>query len=188
MAIDRTARIIEVANAIVADLNSTIAIKLHPTVPGEKVQDGAAIERRFEAVRKYRTLYRYAELSSLRVDVGYMLATNEEESKGHQAETMPLEILIQKAVSDVAIEAIDDLVNLSVRIALRYPTTLCPCQGLDAANYPAFVSVLGDGSAIQCVENEHLIYDPLILMGEGNQGQRYFMSRINLTWHELGIA
>lgn len=156
------ARVIEIAEAFVEDLNKHVAKGM------------------FVAKRTYYPEYSMAQMDrKIQVDVVIGSTSSGEESRGSTEDTFPIEIGVQCAVSRIDVDTIDVLIGLTSTIASRYPTT----QPLQVDDFPEMAEILGDRLPIQVIENECLLYDPLCLR-EKEIG--HFHSRIALTIRELG--
>lgn len=165
------ARILTIANAIVEDLNAEIACK---------DASGSSIGAQFTAALSFVGEYLLPSLKVLTVDVRFENMEYQEGSRGAElVELYPIFLSVQKECSAYDTDQLQNLTNLAVRIARRYKTTLCPCQGPDAEDYPKMVDALG-GAALQVVSNDFQIYDPVCLRDYG-----HFHSRINLVLTEF---
>ncbi len=162
MSVDAVARIIEVADAVAAEINDKIA---------SRRSDQTAISpARFTARHTYGADYTNTELSTLRVDVRFPTQGTEEESRGGSADTYDIEITVQQFGQSLKtdIEAIDLLVNLANRIGKLYPVT---------STIGAYGNVVA--GRVQCISNTRLVYAPDKLQ------QNRFFSLIALTFREF---
>jgi len=179
---EATARIIEIANVFVTDLNTEVAAKEPGTSPQHG--DGAARTAIFTADRVYQADFSNTDLQSLRVSVRTIAQQLKEDDRGGHATLMMLEIAVQKLVRSKNEENdFDALVNLSDRIAQRYGKTLVPCSPGNFASairpaYPVFVAALGANWSLQVTDAMHEIFNPDKL------AQGRFVSRIVLTLDE----
>lgn len=172
MAADDTARIIELRDAIVADLNAQVAVK---------DSDGNAIPQRFVAEGKYRTFYQASALKDIvRVDVMIPGETSTDESRASASNDMQLWIVINAIVDARDTDRLDELVNLATRIHRRYYVSLVPANSPVSSSYPELVTAIGSTAAIQVRESEHDIYDYRLLTEEN-----LFYSVIRTGWNEL---
>ncbi len=168
MPVDTQARIIDIADAVVADLNANIAAK---------DSTGAAIHPRFTAVRSWWREFRPSDRNDLQIDVRPTNQQDGEESRGANERHFGVEIVIQQRVEKDDPDRVDALISLGCRIAERYFVTLAPCQ-THTTDYPEMTTALGAGAPVQCRENVHVLYDPNAL------SQNRFFSVVSLTFAE----
>lgn len=175
---ETTARIIELANVFVDDLNEEVAKKEPGTSPQHG--DGAARTAIFTAERVYHADFSNEELKTLRVGVRTIAQQLKEDDRAGHATGMLIEITIQQMARDKNAKGdFDRLVNLSNRIAQRYGTTLVPCSDAPTHDaYPVFVAALGANWSLQVTDNLHEVFNPDKL------AQGRFVSRIVLTLDE----
>lgn len=156
MPIDATARIIEVRDAIVADIVAEIA---------KKDAAGDAIAQRFEVGTDYIDDYQLANMKSVRVNVKFAGDATEALDRGPSSTDQYLfEISIQQACAIHDTERLDSLVNLAKRISKRY--------------YPNFQ--LAFANPVIVLTNETEIYNYICL-----RDHKHFHSRINVTFEEF---
>lgn len=168
---DSTARIIEISDAIVADINAN-------------VRDN----RPWEAKRSYSAEYRLQEQKAYpQVDVLFASSVNEQESRGgvdgvpNTEGTYPFEISVQQACNYGDTGKIDLLVNLVARLAGRYKASQPFGQHPGfVTNYPEFAAITGENAPLQVVSNEVLYYDPICL-----KKHQHFHGRISIVFKEL---
>lgn len=166
---DSTARIIEISDAMVADINANVA------------------EGRWEAKRSYYAEYRETEMAKYpQVDVLFASSVNEEESRGsggipNTEGTYPFEISVQQTCSYTDTDKIDGLVNLVARLAGRYKASQPFGQHPGfVTGYPEFAAITGNDAPLQVVTNEVLYYDPICL-----KSKKHFHGRISIVFKEL---
>lgn len=163
MPADLTSPMIEVADAFVADLNASVAVKeFSADAHGHDNGNGAAISpARFAAVRVYQRDYDLRDLDTLKVDVRCPLIELGEDTRAGGTDAFGIEIALQKRIDKDDRDEIDAMVNLASRIAHRYFVTLTPCQGHPwPGYYPEIVEALGIGHPLQIVGNQFSIFDP----------------------------
>lgn len=157
MPIDATARIIEVRDAIVADIIAEIA---------KKDSAGDAIAQRFDVGTDYIDDYQLANMKSVRVNVKIVGDATEALDRGPSStDHYQFEISIQQACAINDTEKIDSLVNLAKRISKRY--------------YPEF-QLAFSLNPVAVITNETEIYNYICL-----RDHKHFHSRINVTFEEF---
>lgn len=151
---DLTARMIQIADAVVLDLNANVAAKdsaNNPIVPS-----------RFAAERTYWREWDNKDLAILHVDVRHAGVTQVEAlDRGRSVSVdFDFEVAVQQMVDRSNRDLLDALSNLTARIAGRYAIGVCPC-GLQASEFPEITGALEADTPIQIVGNaQQIIYDP----------------------------
>jgi hypothetical protein len=179
MANDPTAAIITLAGAMVSDLNAQVAVK---------DESGNAITSRFTAVRKYRAEYKPADMQSVRVDVVTPMFSPSLDDRAtwtisNQQLGLSIWVFVQKCVDSRDITNLDLLLNLSARIAQRYPQGLAPTT-LHAGTHPEMNTALSANTPYQVQSSEIEIYDYRLLV-DSEQGFGIWRSVIKTEWIKL---
>lgn len=169
MPTDAPARIHEVVDAVVLELNARIAGKL---------EDGTSVTPRFTATDEFTVQMPNPTLRDWQVNVRCSATASDEESRGGSEEQYTIEIVAQKAVEKTDKEEIKLLIDLVNRICRLYYVNRTIGQNGDSGE-PGTTYGEVEPNTVQVIGNSRLVYDPAQL----DKGR--FFSIVSVTFREF---